>query len=133
MRGIKKYRVFSGPKELFLSRNRLDWFKFFRISSFVRLLFYSDGYIHLKFFGICACKSFKGLASTFILSDRSNQNYRFYFFSPTIIKITLVHFLCNFCFKMLRVWRKDSDALDSKLGGIFFFAGSSPVACNLPN
>ena len=93
MQEIRKYKIFSGPKELFLSRNRANWFKFFRISSFVRLFFYSDGYIHLKFFGICVFKSFKGIGSTFILSDRSNQNYRFYFFSPTIIKIDLIRFL----------------------------------------
>jgi ribosomal protein L19 len=92
MQGLQKYYIFSGSKEIFRRRLKSSWIQFFKIGSFLRIIFYSDGYINLKFSGICISKSLRGVGSTFQLADRSGVNNWFYFFSPVIKNITIVKF-----------------------------------------
>jgi hypothetical protein len=92
MHEIGKYYVFSGAKQLFLKRSKISWMCFFRVGSFVRVVFYSDGYINLKFSGICAKKVVSGVGSTFTLSDRSGLRYKYFFFMPTILRLKVIRF-----------------------------------------
>lgn len=90
---ISKYYIFSGSKELYRRRFKPFWIKYFRVSSFIRVILYSEAYFNLKFSGVCIDKTFKGLGSTFELADRVGIHQRFYFFSPTVKSITLIKFL----------------------------------------
>lgn len=93
MRELEKYYKFVSLKQLFLKRAKENWFQFFRIGSFVRVLFYSDGYFNLKFSGICVRKSFCGVGSSFVLKNRLGLTYKYFFFMPTIVRMVLIRFL----------------------------------------
>jgi hypothetical protein len=92
MREIGKYYMFVSSGELFFRRSKANWFQFFRVGSFVRVLFYSEAYINLKFTGICTKKSFHGLASTFTLVNKIGLKYKYFAYMPTILRLVLVRF-----------------------------------------
>jgi hypothetical protein len=102
MHEIKKYYMFAGAKELFLRRIKVNWFKFFRIGSFVRVTFYSEAYTNLKFTGICIKKSFHGIGSTFTSANGIGLKYKYLVFMPTIVRLVPLHFL-----NASMVWRND--------------------------
>lgn len=92
MQEIEKYYMFVSSRELFFRRAKVNWFKFFRAGSFVRVVFYSEAYINLKFTGICTKKSFRGLGSTFTLVNKIGLKYKYFLYMPTIIRLVLVRF-----------------------------------------
>lgn len=97
MRGRSKFYLYSGNRrEIWEFKYNPEWIKYFRISSFVRVMFYSDMYYSLKFSGVCVNKSNKGIGTNFKLKDRLGLCQMFYFFSPTLRSILIVRLLYFF-------------------------------------
>lgn len=89
MHGISDYRVYSARVRLY---EELDIYKFLRnvfVGDFVSIEYFTDGFFHIKFHGVCISKTFCGFGSSFVLSDKLSLQQRFFVFSPFLKRVTI--------------------------------------------
>ena len=89
MHGISKYYIYSARLSVYEDLELLKFIRRVAISDLVNVEYFTDGFFNIKFYGFCIAKSYKGIASSFEISDKFSLSQRFFVFSPCLKKITI--------------------------------------------
>lgn len=108
MHAISKYYNYSARPNFYKEIDFNRTFKRVEVADFVQVEFFTDGFFHTTFFGICVSKTIRGLSSSILISDRFTLKQRFFIFSPSLRRVVIfsrrlkkVYFLFNFFFSVV--------------------------------
>lgn len=89
MLGISKYYIYSSRRNLYENLGLLKFVRYISIADLVSVEYFTDGFFNIKFHGVCVSKTNKGLASSFVLSDKFSLQQRFFVFSPYVRRVII--------------------------------------------
>jgi ribosomal protein L19 len=96
---VEHYKFFIANDELWKRKFVRSWVKFFKISSFVEVVHYSEAYYSLRFVGVCVRRSHKWSSSSFTLMDRAGISQQFFLFSLATKLVRIIKFKRTHKFK----------------------------------
>ncbi len=86
---ISKYYIYSSRLSLYDDLSLLKFLRRVEVSDLVSVEYFTDGFFNIKFHGLCISKTFRGIGSSFVISDKFSLSQRFFIFSPYLKRVTI--------------------------------------------